>query len=211
MTLPSRKDIADRRIGLFKEQIAEAMESQDLEFFEELIDSYQDEYDVGLRRIAATLAYLVQKERPLQPEEVPADAPLVPQVAPAPRSGAGQAGLQRYRIEVGRNHGVEPRHIVGAISNEANISSRDIGAIKLFNEFSLVDLPEDLPPEIFRHLKTVWVCGQQLQLSVDTGGGGARPGQPTRRRPGGRAGEARRFKPGGKKPPQGRRGSKKGK
>ncbi|OGR33964.1 MAG: ATP-dependent RNA helicase, partial [Desulfuromonadales bacterium GWD2_61_12] len=69
MTLPSRKDIANRRISLFKEQIAEAMEAQDLEFFEELIDSYQSEYDVGLRRIAATLAYLVQKERPLQPAE----------------------------------------------------------------------------------------------------------------------------------------------
>ena len=68
MALPSRQDITDRRIGLFKEMITEAMESQDLEFFEELVDGYQDEYDVGFRRLAATLAYLAQKDKPLQLE-----------------------------------------------------------------------------------------------------------------------------------------------
>ena len=69
MALPSRKDITNRRISLFKEQIAEATESQDLEFFEDLIDQYQSEYDIGHRKIAATLAYLLQKDRPLQKDE----------------------------------------------------------------------------------------------------------------------------------------------
>ena len=198
MSLPSRQDIADRRIGLFKEQIAEVLESQELEFFEELIDGFQDEHDAGFRRIAAALAYLVQKEKPLQhegPAEVAAETPAT---APAPRGKrvAPRGGpSQRYRIEVGRSHGVEPRHIVGAITNEAQLSSADIGAIRLFHDFSLVDLPADLPPQTVRLLQGVWVCGQQLKLSVDSGPG---PQQLAGKRPVGR--------PGAKKPPFKKRG-----
>jgi ATP-dependent RNA helicase DeaD len=182
------------------------MEAQDLEFFEEFIDSYQDEYDVGFRRIAATLVYLLQKEKPLQ-HEGPAEEPEV-EVAPAPRSAksAGGAGMRRYRIEVGRVHGVEPRHIVGAITNEAQISSGDIGAIKLFHEFSLVDLPQKMPHETFSLLQDVWVCGQQLKLSVDTGPGEARQEKHPGKRTFGKGGEQPRFKPGGRKPPHTRRG-----
>jgi ATP-dependent RNA helicase DeaD len=40
--------------------------------------------------------------------------------------------MELYRIEVGRDDGVEVRHIVGAIANEGDISSRYIGNIKLF-------------------------------------------------------------------------------
>jgi len=209
MRLPSRQEITDRRIGLFKEQIAEALESQELEFFEELVDSFQDQHDVGFRRIAAALAYLVQREKPLQ-HEGPADAPAVEDRdiprAPAPRRERvpPRGGpSQRYRIEVGRSHGVEPRHIVGAITNEAQLSSADIGAIRLFHDFSLVDLPADLPPETLRLLQGVWVCGQQLKLRVDAGPAAARPEQAPGKRPYLKPGGDR---PGGKKPPFKKRG-----
>jgi ATP-dependent RNA helicase DeaD len=165
MSLPSRKDISNRRIDLFKDQIAEAMESQDLEFFEELIDSYQHQHDVGLRRIASTLAYLLQKDKPLQIDG-PDDQEEIDEPARTERgSGFSGGNLARYRIEVGRTHGVEPKHIVGAIANEADIKSRDIGQIKIYDDYSLVDLPRSMPPALSRHLQKVWVCGQQLQIS----------------------------------------------
>ena len=215
MSLPSRQDITDRRIGLFKEQIAEALEAQDLEFFEELIDSFQSEHDAGHRRIAAALAYLAQKERPLQPEEAPIEPMAEERDARPPRERSAEAavaGMRRYRIEVGRDHGVEPRHIVGAITNEANLSGRHVGAIKLFNTFSLVDLPDDMPAEVFSRLQKVSVCGKPMQISVDAGGKGSeRPERQPRRLPFKKGGEARPFKPGAKKPPHDRRGTKKGK
>ncbi|MDT8421727.1 MAG: DEAD/DEAH box helicase [Desulfuromonadales bacterium] len=207
MSLPSRKAITDRRIGLFKEQIAEVMEAQDLEFFEELVDSYQDEYDVGFRRVAAALAYLVQKDRPLQSAE--SSEPAVeeqPAAKPAGRKPSADADKRRYRIEVGLMHKVEPKHIVGAITNEVQLSSSAIGAIKIFHDFSLVDLPADLPPEVLRHLQNVWVCGQQLKISADAGPAAARQAKQGKRRIPGKGGGSQRFKPGGKKPPVNRRG-----
>ena len=209
MSLPSRKDISNRRVDLFKEQVAEAMESQDLEFFEELIDSYQHEYDVGLRRIAATLAYLVQKDKPLQVDDAVVEDEVVT-VEPSvySRSGhktASDANLTRYRIEVGRIHGVEPKHIVGAIANEANINSRDIGQIKILNDHCLVDLPGNMPSSTFRLLQKVWICGQQLQISPADERFPTKAERP-QHKGAPRSSEGKFFKPGAKKPPRSRHG-----
>ena len=73
--------------------------------------------------------------------------------------------METYRIEVGRQHGVEPRNIVGALANEAGMDSKDIGRIAINDDFSLVDLPKGMPEEIFAHLKTVWVANRQLAIS----------------------------------------------
>ncbi len=75
------------------------------------------------------------------------------------------AGLERFRIEVGLKHGVKPGNIVGAIANEAEIESEYIGRIEIFDDYSTVDLPEGMPKEVFKHLKAVWVSGQRLQIS----------------------------------------------
>jgi len=84
------------------------------------------------------------------------------------------AGMERYRIEVGLAHGVKPGNIVGAIANEAEIESEYIGRIEIFDDYSTVQLPEGMPREIFKHLKNVWVSGQRLQISrLDQAGKGA--------------------------------------
>jgi ATP-dependent RNA helicase DeaD len=85
--------------------------------------------------------------------------------------------MRRYRIEVGREHGVEAKHVVGAIANEAGLDSRNIGHIKFYDDYSTVDLPDGMPKEVFKHLQKVWVCGRQLQLSP-LGEPGTRAGKP---------------------------------
>jgi ATP-dependent RNA helicase DeaD len=77
-----------------------------------------------------------------------------------------EAGKQRFRIEVGHNHKVMPGNIVGAIANEANIDSKHIGRINIFEEYSVVDLPENMPKELLNALKPVRVSGQRLDISL---------------------------------------------
>jgi ATP-dependent RNA helicase DeaD len=201
MQLPSREAIADLRIGRFKGLITETLEAQDLDFFEELVESYQTEHDVGLSEIAAALAYLLQRERPLVVEpgaagEGPAPEPVVTGPAgPAPRPPrerrpkgepaadrpalpadggsprpraerrlAPDVPMERYRIEVGRDHGVQPKNIVGAIANEAGLESRYIGRIEIHEDHTLLDLPEGMPKDVYKHLRNVWVCGRKLDI-----------------------------------------------
>ena len=75
--------------------------------------------------------------------------------------------MSTYRVEVGRIDGIEPRNLVGAIANEGGIHSRNIGHIKLFDKFSTVDLPSDMPEATFEHLKKVWVGGKKLEIKPD--------------------------------------------
>jgi len=192
MTLPNRDDIKNRRVIQFKTLIDETLESQDLSFFEKVIDGYQQEKNVGMSEVCAALTYLVQRERPLQPVE----KDIKPQREREPREPRERGGrdrpergargerpergerkprrnsddkpgegMMRFRIEVGRDDGVQPKHIVGAIANEAGLDSFNIGQIKLHEDYSTVDLPADMPREIFKHLRKVWVCSKQLQIT----------------------------------------------
>ncbi len=54
--------------------------------------------------------------------------------------------MATYRIAVGKRHKVEPRQIVGAIANEGGLSRQDFGHISIRPDFSLVELPAELPP-----------------------------------------------------------------
>ena len=81
--------------------------------------------------------------------------------------GSRNADLELFRIEVGREHGVEPSNIVGAIANEAGLDARNIGQISINDNHSMVELPMGMPKDVFGDLRKVWVCGQQLRISRD--------------------------------------------
>lgn len=82
------------------------------------------------------------------------------------REAAAEVGMETYRVAVGHEHGVKPGNIVGAIANEADLDSKYIGRIQIFDNYSLIDLPEGMPKEVLQHLKKVWVAGQELRISL---------------------------------------------
>jgi len=76
-----------------------------------------------------------------------------------------EQGMDRYRIEVGLTHGVKPGNIVGAIANEADLSSEHIGRISIFDDHSTIDLPFGMPDDILRLLKKVRINERMLKIS----------------------------------------------
>jgi ATP-dependent RNA helicase DeaD len=203
MHLPSGEAVTDRRVAQFKQQILDVIESEDLGFLHEVVNQIENEQDLSTHEIAAAMAYLLQRERPLQmreprgaatprtpkkplreTREEPA-APRSPKTPPSrgrPDTDEQRRGKPerprksspvdwvRYRIEVGRRHEATPGDIVGAIANEAGIDSQFIGQIRLYDDYSTVDLPEGMPAEVFRQLKQVRVRQQPLNIHRDTGG-----------------------------------------
>ena len=95
------------------------------------------------------------------------------------RERSDDSSMDTYRLEVGETHGASKGDIVGAIANEAGIDSEYIGKINIFDTHSFVDLPQDMPKEIYKTLRKVWVRGQQLQISL--GGGKRSEGRKPRR------------------------------
>ncbi|KAB7895152.1 DEAD/DEAH family ATP-dependent RNA helicase [Rouxiella sp. S1S-2] len=107
----------------------------------------------------------------------------------APRRERRDAGeMELYRIEVGRDDGVEVRHIVGAIANEGDISSRYIGNIKLFGTHSTIELPKGMPGEILSHFTRTRILNKPMNMQLM---GDAVPQADRRERPAGAGGERR--------------------
>ena len=76
-----------------------------------------------------------------------------------------EEGKVRYRIEVGRFHGVRPGQIMGAIAGETGIDGKSIGRIALHQEFSTVDLPDTMSEAHLKKLKRVRVVGRALMIT----------------------------------------------
>lgn len=181
IALPSREKIAGRRVAQFRQQIVDTLEHEDLAFFIDVIGRIEKEACFSAREIAAALAYLATRERPLQVEETgtgwelatadPLEATPSERRPPgnrkeilARRRAYADGVLTRYRIEVGRQHGATPREIVGAIANEGGIEGRYIGQIHLFDDYSTVELPKALPPELLGLLKRIRVRQRALAI-----------------------------------------------
>ena len=91
--------------------------------------------------------------------------------------------MRTYRIAVGYEHGVKPGNIVGAIANETELDAQYIGNIDIHTEYSTVDLPGDMPDEVFEVLRNARVCGQKMRLALTGKPGKRRDG---RRKSGGK-------------------------
>jgi ATP-dependent RNA helicase DeaD len=76
-----------------------------------------------------------------------------------------EEGKIRYRIEVGRFHGVRPGQIMGAVAGETGIDGKSIGRITLFQEFSTIDLPDTMTEAMLKKLRRVRVVGRALMIS----------------------------------------------
>ncbi|EIM02774.1 DNA/RNA helicase [Rhodanobacter denitrificans] len=118
------------------------------------------------------------------------------------RAHATEQGKRTYRIEVGHEHGVKPGNIIGAIANEAGLDSQYIGRLSIRDHYSLIDLPDGMPKEVFEHLKKVWVVQQQLRIH-EWDGNDAGTGAPPAHKPGGfRKPAGVKPRPGAGKPPR---------
>ncbi len=92
------------------------------------------------------------------------------------RSEAGPAG-PRYRVAVGRRHGVRPAGIVGAITAEGGLHGKDLGRIDIFDDYSVVEIGGHISREAFGRISRARVSGQALDIRLETGPGHAGPGR----------------------------------
>ncbi|EDY4370902.1 DEAD/DEAH family ATP-dependent RNA helicase [Salmonella enterica] len=187
--LPNAELLGKRRLEKFAAKVQQQLESSDLDQYRALLAKIQpsaEDEELDLETLAAALLKMAQGERPLI---LPPDAPMRPKRefrdrddrGPRDRNDRGPRGdreerprrerrdvgdMQLYRIEVGRDDGVEVRHIVGAIANEGDISSRYIGNIKLFASHSTIELPKGMPGEVLQHFTRTRILNKPMNMQL---------------------------------------------
>jgi ATP-dependent RNA helicase DeaD len=186
MQLPTVDDINSTRLSRFDDAITEALGGDRVEFFRDVVAHYVNEHNVPEIDVAAALAVVLQGDEPLlleERDERPAsfredrtsrgergDRPE------RPRRGRNDQPMATYRIAVGKRHKVEPRQIVGALANEGGLSRGDFGYISIKPDFSLVELPVDLPAGTLDRLAGTRISGKLIEIRPDSGPPRGRPG-----------------------------------
>ncbi|MGE0968904.1 DEAD/DEAH family ATP-dependent RNA helicase [Klebsiella sp. WOUb02] len=194
--LPNAELLGKRRLEKFAAKVQQQLESSDLDQYRALLANIKpsaEGEELDIETLAAALLKMAQGERPLI---LPPDAPMRPKREfrdrddrferrndrndrgprgdRPERSGEDRPKRERrdvgdmelYRIEVGRDDGVEVRHIVGAIANEGDISSRYIGNIKLFGTHSTIELPKGMPGEVLQHFTRTRILNKPMNMQL---------------------------------------------
>ena len=157
VNLPKADVLSRRRLEKFSEKVQCQLKSKDLHEYQKLLPKLlPSDNSLNIELLAAALLKMAQGERSLlvQPDLITkfkysktkdnfknSDNKIFNRKL---YSSIKDKNIDLYRIDVGRDDGVEVRHIVGAIANEGDIHSRNIGNIRLFSSYSTVELPKGL-------------------------------------------------------------------
>ncbi|GEB69470.1 MULTISPECIES: DEAD/DEAH box helicase [Pseudoalteromonas] len=212
--LPTAKIVEEKRINALQEKLTLALENKDITFFNEVAANMAQKLELAPEDLAGALLCLAQQQSPIKVEEVKIQprernerndrnsrndrgdrgrrnerggerGGERAERKPRERNSRDAGPMDTYRIEVGREHGVQVKNIVGAIANEADISSKFIGDIRLHDSHSTVQLPQNMPKDVLDHFQKVFICKRPMGMTITQDQGPAEPRGERSERPSG--------------------------
>jgi ATP-dependent RNA helicase DeaD len=171
--LPSEADLKQRRLEATKEALRERIAGGGLDDSRQLIEALAQEFDIIDVAAAAIALASAGADRTPAAAEVAVERPhpdddgrpYQNKSARAPRQRA-DGPMTLLRISAGKEESVRPADLVGAIAGEARISSSVIGAIKIHDDYSLVEVPEELSDRIVAALKSTKIRGNRVTVQA---------------------------------------------
>ena len=177
MKMPSRQDVAAKRISVFKDSLRKSIQEGDLEMYVELVEQIAEEgFEItdiaaAAARIANGAKALVKAREQERDEESERRTGFSP--SPAPPEGRAEARPTskadktiRLSIGLGRRDGIRPADIVGSIANEADVPGRDIGPIDIQEEVTYVGIPERYVETVLAKVGRKRFRGRALNIRI---------------------------------------------
>jgi ATP-dependent RNA helicase DeaD len=75
--------------------------------------------------------------------------------------------VARLFVGVGRDAGIRPGDLVGAITGETGLKGRDVGSIEIHQRFALVEVPESAADEVVQALRATMIKGRKATVRRD--------------------------------------------
>ncbi|MDA8297847.1 MAG: DEAD/DEAH box helicase [Actinomycetota bacterium] len=177
--IPTVADLRARRLELTRAALEESLLEDDLSSFRVVVESLADEFDVMAIALAAVKLAHEASGAAAAEEEIPDVTPKSGRNEDARRQprehrrGQPQSsGMTRLFVGLGRNAGIRPQDLVGAITGESQLRGRDIGAIEIADRFSLVEVPESAADHVLAALRATTVKGRKATVRRERDRGG---------------------------------------
>jgi ATP-dependent RNA helicase DeaD len=158
MRMPTAEDVAARRVQSFKAKLRSAVGEDGLEPYLALVEELAEEGGLDMTEIAAAAARLAAADRPLTVDALPA----------VPQEPVVSGRMVKLFIDAGREAGVRPGDIVGAIAGEADIPGRVIGAIDVHARFTFVDIPAEYVDRVLERMRNVQIRSVPIVVKLAT-------------------------------------------
>ena len=178
-SVPSATDVRAKRLELLRgsiEEILAAENTEALERFRVVVESLCEEHDPF--EVAAAALKLAQENEGADDDDT--DIPTFTdrqrtrqekrgERTRSDRTGDPEPGMTRIFIGAGRFAGIRPGDIVGAIANEAGISSKAIGAIEISDRFTLAEVESETAETVVAALQDARFKGRTVTVKLDGG------------------------------------------
>jgi ATP-dependent RNA helicase DeaD len=172
--IPTVADLRERRLDLTRAALRESLLGDNLDGFRVVVDSLAEEFDVMEVALAAVNLAHSAIGGPDDAEDIPdvvvsashkeqASNSRRPNKSMRAAAGGGR-GTTRLYVSLGREAGLRPQDLVGAITGETSLSGRNIGSIEISGRFSLVDVPEDAADEVIDSLRNTKIRGRRATV-----------------------------------------------
>ncbi len=191
--VPSVADLLAKRLERTRALVQEALQADDLDGFKGVVKAMAASGDPitvaaaamklifqeqGGERVEQEIpAMPIRQPEPYRPMRRPTGRPeeryrgaqarsVGPQQMARPGRGGREPGMVRVYVGAGREAGIRPGDLVGAIANEAKVNSNMIGAIQIEDRFSVVDVPEAVAQRIVEVLGRARIKGRKASVRL---------------------------------------------
>jgi hypothetical protein len=147
---------------LLKNRIQQILNSENLDTQRELISTIAAELEIDSLTCAAALACLTQTTK-----NTPAPASLGNKQTdhPLPTKNTPMGiKMVRYRLDVGSKHHISLEQLKKVLVEESGVDKNNIHNVNIQSLYTLIELPDEMPPDIFQHLKSVEVNQHKLDI-----------------------------------------------
>src|SRR5688572_20639688 len=176
-TVPTVADLRARRLELTRVTLRERILGGDFDDVRVVVESLAEEFDVlDVAAAAVKMAHMASSnDADEEIEEVASTG--ASQERSSPARGAARTGRREARsgntvklfVGAGKIAGIRPADLVGAITGEAGIQSRALGAIEIADRFSLVEVPDELADDIVAAMSTATLRGKRVTVRRERG------------------------------------------
>jgi len=172
--VPTVKDLRARRLELLAASLRERLAADDFEDVRAVVTALAGEFDV--MDVAAAAIKMAQRAAgdDGDEKEVVASPPPYAERGTEERGrrerGAGRGpeqGMARIFVGAGKKAGIRPGDLVGAITGESGVPSNVIGAIRITDQFSIVEVPEELADAIIEAVNAGMLRGKKVKVRRD--------------------------------------------
>src|SRR6188768_1835327 len=174
--VPTVKDLRARRLEQLTAALRERLGAGDFDDVRTVVTALADEFDVmDIAAAAVKMAHAASEGEggeeeivaaPVPPERGGRERPSGGRERPS-GGGAVRAGIARLFFAAGAKAGIRPGDLVGAIAGESGVPSSVIGAIRIAENFSVVEVPEDQADAIIAAVGAATVKGKKVKVRRD--------------------------------------------